>query len=224
MSKKDTNIITTEELKRSADGWWRTQSATMALLKHAYSLIDDAEKKLAEQDRRIRQLEELAASDPLTGLLNRRGFERFFEMEQARIRRQHSPGALLMLIDLDKFKHINDAFGHRAGDECLNIVGKKLMQSTRVLDGVARFGGDEFAVLLTQIAPETALQHLDKIRQVLGSSSLAWEGEQLHFGASVGAALITGDGTFAEAYDAADKSLYDDKKSRRAPGHSRSLF
>src|ERR1700721_1133923 len=90
---------TPEELNKSAEGWWRTQSATMALLKHAYSLVNASEKRIAEQDRRIRELEDLAATDPLTGLMNRRGFEKFFEVEQARIRRQHSPGALFILID-----------------------------------------------------------------------------------------------------------------------------
>lgn len=208
--------LTPETLRRSADGWWRTQSATMALLKHAYSILNDAEKRIAEQDRYIRQLEDLAATDPLTGLMNRRGFEKFFEMEQARIRRQHSPGALMILIDLDKFKPINDAFGHLAGDECLKVVSQKLLQSTRMLDGVARFGGDEFALLLTQLDPETALQHLTKIRQVLEDTAITWEGEQLHFGASVGAALVGAEGPFTGAYGTADKNLYADKTRRRA--------
>ena len=145
---------TPEALRKSADGWWRTQSATMALLKHAYGQIGASEKRIAEQDRRIRELEDLAATDPLTGLMNRRGFEKFFELEQARIRRGHSPGALFVLIDLDRFKPINDTYGHLAGDECLKLVSAKLLQSIRMLDGAARLGGDEFTLLLTQLDPD----------------------------------------------------------------------
>lgn len=211
-----TENATPEALRRSVDGLWRTQSATMALLKHAYALIGASEKRIAEQDRYIRQLEDLAATDPLTGLMNRRGFEKFFEMEQARIRRGHSPGALLILIDLDRFKPINDTYGHLAGDACLKVAAEKLLQGTRMLDGAARFGGDEFAILLTQLEPEKALPHLEKIRQLLEDTPVEWQGKTLHFGASVGAAVLTAKSDFEQAYHGADKNLYVDKKRHHA--------
>ena len=206
---------TPEILKKSADGWWRTQSATMALLKHAYSLVGASEKRIAEQDRLIRQLEDLAATDPLTGLMNRRGFEKFFELEQARIRRLHSPGALFVLLDLDHFKPINDTYGHLAGDACLQLVSKQLLQSIRMLDGAARLGGDEFVLLLTQLDPDKAMFHLEKIRLLLDKISLDWEGEKIDFGASVGAELVNADSSYTEAYHAADSNLYANKKKRQ---------
>jgi len=207
--------LTAEDLKKSADGWWRTQSATMALLKHAYGLIGASEKRIAEQDRRIRQLEDLASTDPLTGLMNRRGFEKFFEMEQARIRRKHSPGALFVLIDLDQFKPINDTYGHLAGDACLQLLSKTLLQSIRMLDGAARLGGDEFTLLLTQLDPDKALFHLEKIKALLEKIPLEWHGEKIDFSASVGAALVTADISYTDVYESADKNLYADKKKHQ---------
>ena len=206
--------VTPEALKKTADGWWRTQSATMALLKHAYSQIGASEKRIAEQDRRIRQLEDLAATDSLTGLMNRRGFEKFFELEQARIRRQHSPGALFVLIDLNLFKPINDTYGHLAGDECLKLVSKKLLQSIRMLDGAARLGGDEFTLLLTQLEPDKTQLHLEKIKSLLEEMSFDWQGERINFSASVGAELVTADSSYDDVYNAADKNLYADKRKR----------
>jgi diguanylate cyclase (GGDEF)-like protein len=207
--------VTPEDLKRSSEGWWRTQSATMALLKHAYSQIGASEKRIAEQDKRIRELEDLAATDPLTGLMNRRGFEKFYEVEQARIGRKHSPGALFILVDLDLFKPINDTYGHQAGDACLVAVAKKLLQSIRMLDGAARLGGDEFALLLTQLDPENAAIHLEKIRTLLHETSIDWQGHKISVGGSVGVAPVTADSLYDDVYTVADKSLYADKKKRR---------
>ena len=67
-------------------------------------------------EKKIRELEELALTDPVTGLMNRRGFEQFFAREHARMRRHETPGSVLLLFDLDKFKEINDTHGHQAGD------------------------------------------------------------------------------------------------------------
>ncbi len=210
-----TEPVTPETLKKSADGWWRTQSATMALLRHAYSLVDASEQRIAAQDKRIRELEDLAATDPLTDLMNRRGFEKFFEMEQARIRRQHSPGALFILIDLDLFKPINDTYGHLAGDACLKLISEKLLQSIRMLDGAARLGGDEFVLLLTQLDPEKVPIYMEKFRYMLDEMSLEWQGQKINFGASIGTALVTADNTYNDVYDTADADLYASKKKRR---------
>lgn len=203
------------DLSRSADGWWRTQSATLALLKHTHAMLEATEKRLAEQEQRIEQLEDMASTDPLTGLMNRRGFEKFYAREMERIRRYHSPGALLVLIDLDRFKQLNDLYGHLAGDACLQGFGQRLLQSIRMLDGAARLGGDELALLLTQIPPDRTEQRIQKIRRLLNDVTLEWEGKTLHCGASLGAAVVTADSAFKDVYSAADAALYADKKERR---------
>jgi diguanylate cyclase (GGDEF)-like protein len=195
---------------------WRTQSTTIALLKHAYDQIEVAERRIAEYEGRIRQLEELAETDPLTGLMNRRGFERFFEQELSRIRRRQSPGALFVLIDLDRFKPLNDLYGHQAGDACLRLVADHLLKSIRVADGAARFGGDEFALLLTNADPEKAVIRANMVREALNGMHLTWEGDDLHFGASVGSEPVIATTSYAAAYQAADHALFADKKARKA--------
>lgn len=194
---------------------WRTQSTTIALLKDAYDQIEAAERRIDAYERRIRELEELAGTDPLTGLMNRRGFERFFEQEQARIRRLQSPGALFVLIDLDRFKPLNDLYGHQAGDACLKLVAAELLTSIRITDGAARFGGDEFALLLTQTDPEKAKVRVAQVRDTLNDMHLPWEGDELHFGASLGSAPLMAQSAYATIYEAADRALYADKKSRK---------
>jgi diguanylate cyclase (GGDEF)-like protein len=192
------------------------QETTLALLKHAYDQIERAEKLIDGYEVRVKQLEELAATDPLTGLMNRRGFEKFFEHEQARIRRHHSPGALFVLVDLDKFKPLNDLHGHQAGDACLQLVARTLVSSVRIVDGAARFGGDEFALLLTQTDPEKALVRVRKVTEILNSLTLEWEGKTISIGASLGSAPVLAETPYAEAYQAADHALYADKKARKA--------
>ncbi len=200
----------------SVESWWRTQSATMALLKHAHSMIDDAEKRLAEQEKKIRQLEALASTDMLTCLMNRRGFENFFEQEQERIRRGTSTGGLLILIDLDRFKEINDSHGHQAGDACLKAVANELARFVRVVDGAARFGGDEFAILLTNTDAEKASARLQSLHTLLNNLHLEWNGHRLYFGASLGVEEVKSGVTYAAAYNTADANLYADKKKRKA--------
>ena len=194
----------------------RAQSTTIALLKDAYDQIEEAERRIADYEKRIRELEDLASTDPMTGLMNRRGFEKFFDHELARIRRHHSPGALFVLIDLDGFKPLNDLFGHQAGDACLKLVGEKLLKSIRIVDGAARFGGDEFALLLTQTAPDKAMLRVRQVQAMLNDVDFAWQGNRLHFGASVGTAGVSADIDYAAVYQAADRALYADKKARKA--------
>lgn len=197
-------------------GAWRTQSTTIALLKQAYDQIETAERRMAEYESRIRQLEDLAETDPLTGLMNRRGFERLFEQELSRIRRHQSPGALFVLIDLDRFKPLNDLYGHQAGDACLRLVAEHLMKSIRLADGAARFGGDEFALLLTNADPERALVRVQQVRETLNTMHLTWEGDDLCFGASIGSEPVVATSTYDTAYQTTDRALYVDKKARKA--------
>ena len=192
----------------------RTHSAAIQL-RHTEDRLAEAERMIAEQERRIRQLEELADSDALTCLLNRRGFERFFGAELARMQRYHSEGGYLLLIDLDLFKQINDEYGHQAGDACLKAVSKLLTGATRIVDGSARFGGDEFAVLLTQTDADRAAERIQTLRDLLNNIVVEWKGATLRLGASIGGAPVRPDSTLESAYREADKRLYMDKHSRK---------
>ena len=186
-----------------------------AQLRHAEDRLAEAERLIAEHERRIRQLEELADTDMLTGLMNRRGFEHFFGTELARMQRHHSNGSYLLVIDLDLFKQINDEYGHQAGDACLKEVAKILTGATRIVDAAARFGGDEFAVLLTQTDADRAAERIQTLRDLLNSITVEWKGQTLRLGASIGGAPVRRDSTLESAYREADKRLYMDKHNRK---------
>ncbi len=180
--------------------------------------LDAAEALLADQDAYIRQLERQAATDILTGLMNRRGIEKFFTVEQQRILRGQSPGALFVLIDFDRFKAINDTYGHPAGDACLQAAAEKLQDGVRILDGAGRLGGDEFVLILTQIGPAGVDIMLQKIGRLLQGLSADWQGRTIDFAASFGAVPVTAQSTYADVYRQADAALYAHKQ-RLAAGH-----
>lgn len=110
------------------------------------------------------RLDEQATMDHLTGLLNRRGLEDRLDEELQRQKRTNTSLALLML-DVDNFKHFNDEYGHAAGDRCLVALAKCLGENTRGEDLLARFGGEEFLVVLINVAPEQAALAAEKLRQ-----------------------------------------------------------
>ncbi|HRJ65969.1 MAG TPA: GGDEF domain-containing protein [Alphaproteobacteria bacterium] len=195
----------------------RLHSTTAALLSDAQSRLDAAEKMIALQEKRIRELESLASTDSLTGLMNRRGFETFFTQERARQRRHGKDSAgCLLLIDLDMFKHINDTYGHDAGDACLREVAEILSRNLRLLDGIARFGGDEFAVMMTDTDSEKAAGRIAILRAELNRIEIEYKGSTLRFGASLGLAAVDTQTAFSDIYRTADVALYSNKQQRRS--------
>jgi diguanylate cyclase (GGDEF)-like protein len=125
--------------------------------------------------RRIEQAETLSATDELTGVPNRRAFERALHREVERARRAGTPLAV-GLLDVDHFKAFNDRFGHPVGDRVLAQVARRLAGAFRETDLVARWGGEEFAVLLTGLSdgtPEEARTVLERARVAVGGRPLA---------------------------------------------------
>jgi len=143
------------------------------LLWRKFTQTELLQRALTDSNRTLRQqqlaLEALATRDPLTALLNRREFLRLAEQELARAQRDQTPLSLLM-IDLDHFKAINDAFGHPAGDAVLQHVANLMTQSIRQTDRVARFGGEEFVVLLPNTDAVSARVLADKLRRCLADT------------------------------------------------------
>jgi diguanylate cyclase (GGDEF)-like protein len=204
-----------EHYRRDRDGWRRCMSATLALLGHANRVIDTAEQIILEQEERIKRLESLATSDELTGLANRRGFQEAFRRELDRCERKLSNGGLLILIDLDNFKAINDNHGHQAGDACLRLVGKTLQNEVRTMDVAARLGGDEFVLLLVNTGKADASARAQGIAERLNRLSFAWGGDEIRIGASFGLEAYKAGDTGDSIFDAADIDMYASKNRRK---------
>jgi diguanylate cyclase (GGDEF)-like protein len=127
------------------------------------------------QDRRRTELMRVSRADPLTGCLNRRGFEERFEAEMSQASRTGRPLGLI-LVDLDHFKQINDTRGHAAGDEMLRDAVMTMERVKRPMDTIGRIGGDEFAVLVPTAAPSDTVKVADRVRNALADVAPATVG------------------------------------------------
>jgi diguanylate cyclase len=164
---------------------------------------------------RDRELSHRAAHDPLTGLTNRFEFERRLSECVERYRHIQRP-ATLLLIDLDRFKVVNDTGGHAAGDEVLRRVAQLLTSIVRDSHAVSRLGGDEFAILLTHSDPAHAELVGSKVLRAVAELSVTWNGTVYTVGASIGAAsLRQGLANFADWVAAADRACYEAKRAGR---------
>lgn len=162
---------------------------------------------VSAQRTEIRRLRRDAVRDVLTGLLNRRGFERVLERSIAFVSRYHSDVALLY-ADLDDFKAINDTFGHAAGDAALTHVARVLTQTLRRADVVGRIGGDEFVALLWKADEEAAREAADKLARALQERPFRHEGRAVRLSASLGIATLLRRDTVARALNRADRDMY----------------
>lgn len=178
--------------------------------------VGDNTDRLEEMVRdRTQDLERLAHLDPLTGIFNRRGFERAFETEQNRARRAGRPMGLL-LIDIDSFKPVNDIHGHHAGDRVIVEVVARLTGLLRNYDICARWGGDEFIVLMTDAGIASLTSVSGKISAAMRARPVALaNGASLPVTVSIGACLVAEGDTLADAASHADLSLYAAKQGGR---------
>ena len=156
------------------------------------------------------ELERIALHDPLTGLLNRRGLLDELERSAARVRRYGGLDALL-IVDLDNFKGVNDTYGHRAGDEALATIGGLLLGRLRESDVVARYGGDEFAVILGRATEDEAERVGADLATIIREARLGVPERPIT--ASVGIAALDGHVTAADALAQADGAMYRVKRA-----------
>ena len=164
------------------------------------------------------RIENLAQTDALTGLFNLRMFNEVWQREHGSAERDRGVYALLM-IDMDKLKEINDAFGHEAGNSAITLVAQCLQRSIRNTDYAARFGGDEFAVLLPGASPEVAEAVVKRVRHNVYKTTLDLRSRMIRCSVSIGVVNYPKDGRdMRELLSIADRKMYRDKELRRAPG------
>jgi diguanylate cyclase (GGDEF)-like protein len=179
-------------------------------------LDHDLEIAMADLRHKNSQLEELAATDPLTGLYNRRHFGRVLERLFSEASRYGDDLACVM-IDLDGYKPINDTFGHAVGDELLMIVGRVIAANMRSMDIAARYGGDEFVLLLPRATAADAATVVERIREEYRQASARHLHLEQGVTMSVGIAtlLTTRPARADQLVIQADSALYQAKQAGR---------
>jgi diguanylate cyclase (GGDEF)-like protein len=162
------------------------------------------------------ELEYLARFDPLTGVANRRHFVEMVEAEMARSSRYGKQLSILM-VDIDRFKEVNDVYGHQAGDIILQALCETCKIVLRAFDIVGRWGGDEFAILLPETPPAIAPQVAERLREAIENTVVDPEMHSpLRFSVSIGCASRNArDDSLDALLNVADKALYDAKRTGR---------
>jgi len=188
-------------------------------------LLERTIRYALEHSRLLKKILELAVRDTLTGLYNRRELHRFLDYELENCQRYGHPLSLLM-VDIDHFKDINDRFGHRTGDEILQNTAQVLLSNARTCDLMARYGGDEFTIVMPETSAGQARQGAERLRKVIEARPIKVNCEKgsskdLKVTISIGMAVYpgaagTGDERIAGSgnalIEAADQALYQAKR------------
>jgi len=164
---------------------------------------------------RTAELQQLAVTDSLTGMLNRGAIMSTFSIEAGLAQRRRGPQCIA-LVDLDHFKHVNDTLGHLAGDEVLRETAKRIAGAVRATDAVGRYGGEEFLIVFRDMSAEFGRQRCEAIRQAVCASPISFGSEQIAVTASIGFAWILGKDVLQESLVAsADRAVYAAKANGR---------
>jgi diguanylate cyclase (GGDEF)-like protein len=164
------------------------------------------------------RIENLAQTDPLTGLFNARMFNEVWQRTHNAAERDKT-GYSLLMIDMDRLKDINDTYGHDAGNSGIKLVSQCLQRSIRGTDTASRFGGDEFAVLLPGASPEIAEAVVKRVRHNVFKTTLDLRSRMIRCSVSIGMVNYPKDGRdMRELLSIVDRNMYRDKELRRTPG------
>lgn len=189
MKKGASDYISKADL--SPDVLWRVVSSAIALCK-SETLLAEQTQKIFEMNEQLKsanlKLENLARTDPLTGVLNRRGFQEALTREYQNTSRdgQHF---IVLLVDIDFFKRVNDTIGHDAGDAVLETVSRRLREKLRATDYVARIGGDEFMLILRKTQPIDGVEVAHKMRLAI-AEPIPWKNGSIEVTVSIGLAKV----------------------------------
>lgn len=171
-------------------------------------------KDITNRKEKETELYEKASTDPLTGLFNRRQFETMAHKEMNKAWRYQTPCCILML-DIDHFKKINDTYGHQAGDEVLKNLAFHLKANLRDTDILARFGGEEFIILLAQTEESPGFVVAERLREAIENMTTVFEEKEIRVTISIGLAFAKYFDSLNGIIQGADDALYQSKKSGR---------
>ncbi|GIC78582.1 diguanylate cyclase [Moritella sp. F3] len=186
-----------------------------AQIKAVQQQLEELKKETLLHTQRLEAQQHKLYLDSLTQVYNRTALDERFKLEFKRWQR-YQTNTTIAMIDIDHFKNINDTFGHIAGDKALKIVARALQKSIKGADFIARFGGEEFVLLLTDLAPNEIQAVLDKLRNTIKSIPFRFKGKQISITISIGATQFTADDNETmEPFERADQALYEAKSSGR---------
>jgi diguanylate cyclase (GGDEF)-like protein len=218
---REGGALTLPRLRGSSEVIHLSTSLRSLLLRIGFveRLTQAAEAKAAEDAKKfeddIATLRRLAETDPLTNLLNRRAFIES-GADAMRYFQRYNRSIAMLMVDIDHFKRVNDQHGHAAGDAVIRRIGELIAQTLRETDKVARFGGEEFVVLLREVSEHEAHDLAERIRLVIADGSIAFDGKELAVTVSIGCAAVTGhDRDVEELIERADRALYAAKSAGR---------
>lgn len=207
-----------EVINKRKDGSLYHENLSIAPVKNARGEITNfvgVKQDISERKQLEAQLQNLANTDPLTSLFNRRVFLEHLTQETHRVARSKNCAAVLML-DLDFFKRVNDTYGHAMGDEVLKKFAEMIVKHTRDIDISARFGGEEFVILLPDSNREKANTMAERLRKEVSAIAIPHAKGNVTITVSIGAALIIPENANGElALNRADHALYEAKETGR---------
>jgi len=203
---------------------WMYQNITIIPLTSADGIVrhvclilyDVTDSALDEQtlERTNAELGHLSRTDGLTGLLNRRAWQEYLSMEHKRYTRTDKQ-AVLVMLDIDHFKKVNDTYGHQAGDAVICSIASTLGFVKRETDYAGRYGGEEFGVILLATGYEGAMIFADRLHKAIASTDVVYENQQINYTVSVGLAEAGDANDCIEWLSHADQALYKAKESGR---------
>lgn len=191
----------------------RTSSELKTQLSTLEAQLVDAQQRLSRQSQQIHEYLTEARTDELTGLPNRRAIERIAKQELSG-ESSASTASILAIVDIDHFKKVNDLYGHAAGDATLRFVANQLQQELSANATVARFGGEEFLILMRSPLNDSTGK-LEKVRAKISEQPVEYEQQQISVTISGGVSRMSQSSGFPAAMQRADQALYRAKQSGR---------
>ena len=202
----DLNAVLNDIMKETRNAQYNALKARDEM-NYARQEVQKAEARVQTLESQLVQMSELVREDQLTGSLNRRGLDETLSREISSANRRGTP-LCIALLDLDDFKRLNDTFGHSAGDEVLIHLVKVVKDTLRKLDVIARFGGEEFLIVLPETPPEEAMQTITRVQRELTKRIYMHNREKLLITFSAGIAMMAQGEGQSEMIKRADTALY----------------